>query len=135
MKKKLKQALVIITMALMVIGSTVSVSAAGTNHYSYTSQSNALMTNTSWKKLAYSDNGFNCNVKITCMNNSSSSSSAISRSSVKMVGKNGKTVVWSETGAVSGAAGSPRTFWCGSDVYAIYVKTVSGTGLAWANQQ
>lgn len=45
---------------------------------------------------------------------------------VRMVNKNGD-VIWEEIGAIK--AGSPRRFWCGSDVYILQGRTSSADWL------
>ncbi len=73
---------------------------------------------TSWKTIATSTTGFNCNVYIKCYGTD------LSRLNIRMLGKNGN-VVWSENGAVPGLGS--RTFWCGSDVYTIQASSQSST--------
>lgn len=74
---------------------------------------------TSWKTIATSTTGFNCDVFIECRNLD------LAALDIRMLGKNGN-VVWSESGAVGGQGN--RIFWCGSDVYTIQVKYQSSSG-------
>lgn len=70
-----------------------------------------------WTTIATSTNGFNCNVHVH------TASTSLDYTSIRMLGKNGN-VVWSEKNAIV-PLGS-RDFWCGSDVYKIQAKCVSG---------
>lgn len=95
------------------------------NSFPYNSLGNALIVSTSWKTLATSTTGFNCNVFISCWN------TAVYRCDVRMLGRNGN-VLWSESGAIGGR--DNRIFKCGSDVYTIQVKTQGGTATVYAYQ-
>jgi len=68
-----------------------------------------------WTTIATSTSGFGCTVQVNV--------SGTGKVSIRMLGKNGNTL-WSETGAL-GLVGS-RQFDCGTDVYKIQVKCVSG---------
>ena len=88
--------------------------------------------NTSWKTIATSSPGFNCNVYIKCMNTTFLPNSwTVSPTDIRMLGKNGK-VIWSESSAVPGQGN--RTFWCGSDVYTILARCQTGTGTIYIRQ-
>lgn len=100
------------------------------NKFDYTSMGHARAYTTSWKTLATSTKGFNCNVYIQCMNYGLNGQ-GFAPSNIRMLDKNGK-VLWSETGAVQGQG--YRVFACGSDVYTIQICTSLGGGSAWAYQ-
>lgn len=100
------------------------------NKFEHTSMSNALVCSTSWKTIATSTKGFNCNVFIACMN-AGTIGLGIAPSDVRMLGRNGN-VLWSESGAVRGQG--QRVFKCGSDVFSIQIRTQAGSGSAWAYQ-
>lgn len=124
MKKNIKRIMAIFFVCVMVMGISTTAFAAGSNHFPYT-QSNTLKTDaTSWKRIAYSDNGFNCKVYIQASN-----SYTTSNSNIRMLGRNGN-VIWEGKG-VQPASGS-RTYDCGSDVYSIEIMNQVGTGYAWA---
>lgn len=99
------------------------------NNYPYPSAGKALSINTSWKTIASSTTGFNCNVWIASYN-TGTIGLVVAPSDIRMLGKSGN-VVWQESGAVAGN-GAQRQFWCGSDVYTIQIKTQTGTGTAYA---
>lgn len=149
MKKKFKLRSILVAMMVMAIGmSSISVFAASTdveqttevskistsnanarsNSFPYpSSQSNTYVSSSSWKTVASSTTGFNCNVVV--------GGSVLGNyyMDVRMLDKNGN-VVWSEENAFStiGGNGGTRTFWCGSDIYYIQVKGHNGNGIAWA---
>ncbi len=146
MKYNTRNFIAVILALLFMFGSTMPVFAAGVpteefcveiglnqesesrasgNVYPYPPGHRVLSTNTSWQMIAYSTKGFNCNVTISCMN------TTVSACDICMLGKNGN-IVWTENGAIGGA--SSRTFWCGSDVYEIQIRTQSGSGTAYAYQ-
>lgn len=99
------------------------------NRYPYPSAGNALSINTSWKTIASSTTGFNCDVWIGSYN-TGTIGLVVAPSDIRMLGRSGN-VVWQESGAVAGN-GAQRQFWCGSDVYTIQIKTQTGTGMAYA---
>lgn len=99
------------------------------NNYPYPSAGNALSITTSWKTIASSTTGFNCNVWIASYN-TGTIGLIVAPSDIRMLGRSGN-VVWQESGAVAGN-GAQRQFWCGSDVYTIQIKTQTGTGMAYA---
>ena len=99
------------------------------NNYPYPSAGRTLSINTSWKTIASSTTGFNCDVWIASYN-LGTIGLVVSPSDIRMLGKSGN-VVWQESGAVAGN-GAQRQFWCGSDVYTIQIKTQTGTGSAYA---
>lgn len=100
------------------------------NSFPYSSVAKALVTTTSWKTIASSTTGFNCNVYIKCSNTALSGWTVVP-SDIRMLGKNGN-VVWEEKGAIAGLG--DRVFYCGSDVYTIQIRTQSGSGTAYAYQ-
>lgn len=146
MKNTLKKTIVMFMIFTMLFGNTVSVSAAeftdfssvaisfeeSTTVYSasypYTSLSNALPITTSYKRLAYcstSGSGFNCNLKVRCELNGISN-----RGVIMMKGKSGN-ILWTASSDNYVPSHGSYTFWCGSDVYSIWIKTTSGYGNAW----
>lgn len=74
------------------------------------------VTSKDWKTIATSTTGFGCNVQINTFN------TRVNYVSVLMIGKDGKTEVWSETNAIP--YNKSRVFYCGTDVYKIQVKCV-----------
>ncbi|MCI8548723.1 MAG: hypothetical protein HFJ38_07570 [Bacilli bacterium] len=99
------------------------------NSYPYSS-TKMLVTSTSWKTIASSTTGFNCNVYIKCKNTSLSGWTVVP-CDIRMLGKNGNAL-WEEKGAIAGLG--DRVFSCGSDVYTIQIKTQAGSGTAYAYQ-
>ena len=92
------------------------------------SLSNALPITTSYKRLAYcstSGSGFNCNLKVRCELNGISN-----RGVIMMKGKSGN-ILWTASSDNYVPSHGSYTFWCGSDVYSIWIKTTSGYGNAW----
>lgn len=99
------------------------------NTYPYTSSTKALTINSSaYKRLAYSNTGFNCYVKIRCSLNGLSN-----RGSVILKGKSGNTL-WTTPSTDYVPSHGSYTYWCGSDVYSIWIKTTSGFGTAWVEK-
>lgn len=146
MKNTLKKTIVMFMIFTMLFCNTVSVSAAEFTDFSsvaisfeesatvysasypYTSLSNALPITTSYKRLAYcstSGSGFNCNLKVRCELNGISN-----RGVIMMKGKSGN-ILWTASSDNYVPSHGSYTFWCGSDVYSIWIKTTSGYGNAW----
>ena len=98
------------------------------NSYPYPSMGRALVTTTSWKKIAESNTGFGCNVYIKCSNTATSGFGVVP-SDIRMLGKN-NNIVWEESGAIPGQGS--RIFICGKDVYEIQIRTQAGQGTAYA---
>ena len=87
---------------------------------------NGTVINTSWKTVATSTSGFNCNVYIKCMNTAFLPNSwTVSPTDIRMLNKSGN-VIWQESGAVAGLG--ERVFWCGSNVYTIQARCQVGSG-------
>ena len=120
-KKSLKAALLIALLVFAMVGTTTTAFAA--NSYKGT-----ITTSTSWKTLATSTTGFNCNVAVV---NSSTGTDGLGilRADIRMLGKSGN-VVWEESKACPGYG--TRIFWCGPDVYTIQIKVKHSSGTAWA---
>lgn len=118
-KRTLKAMLSAVLLILLLIGTTTTAFAA--NSYNGT-----ITTSTSWKTLATSTTGFNCNVAIF---NSSTGTDGLGilRADIRMLGKSGN-VVWQESKACPGYG--TRIFWCGSDVYKIQIKVAHSSGTA-----
>ena len=132
----------------MLFGSVVSVSAAEVspdtpitqeveesistyaNSFPYTSYANALPINTSWKTIATSTTGFNGHVRIYCRNISILSDGSVAKGIVRLLDKNGN-VLWTSSDASSVPGQGSYSYWCGSDVYKIQIKTQAGGGSAW----
>lgn len=99
------------------------------NTYPYTSSTNALtINNSAYKRLAYSNTGFNCYVKIRCSLNGLSN-----RGSVILKDKSGN-ILWTTPSTDYVPSHGSYTYWCGSDVYSIWIKTTSGFGTAWVEK-
>lgn len=92
------------------------------NNFPYNSSTNNLYVDGSWRTIATSSTGFNCNVYINGLVTSN-------YMDVRMLGSSGN-VVWSLTNAVATYSG-PGLFYCGSNVYSIQVRC-NGNGIAWA---
>lgn len=96
-----------------------------TNEYGISTLSNSYtgsgvyVNSKSWKTIATSTTGFNCNVKISSLGTS------VTTVDVRMLGKSGN-VIWSESESFGSL--TSRVYWCGSDVYKIQVKYHSGEG-------
>ena len=118
-KKILKVAFLFVL--LIVIAISTSTTAFAANSYN-----NTITTSTSWKTLATSTTGFNCNVAIF---NSSTGNDGLGilRADIRMLGKSGN-VVWEESKACPGYG--TRVFWCGSNVYTIQIKVAYANGTA-----
>ena len=146
MKKTLRATLVMVMVLAMMFGSTVSAAAAEeqTNPvssvssenndygistygitYPYTGYGKALDVTTTYKKIAYSNTGFNCFVTIRCELNGVNS-----RGVVMMKDKNGNHL-WTSSEEYLVPSHGSFEYWCGSDVYSIWIKTTSGFGSAW----
>lgn len=81
-----------------------------------------------WVTIAYSTGGgMSCNAMVLVDDNSAD------WTDVRMLGASGN-VIWSENMAIR--SNHHRTFYCGSDVYTLQIRTnLSGvTGYAWAYQ-
>lgn len=78
--------------------------------------SGIAVTSKGWKTVAKSTTGFGCNVQINTLN------TRVNYVSVLMIGKDGRTEIWSETNAIP--YNKSRVFYCGTDVYEIRVKCV-----------
>lgn len=127
-EKKCKSIIAILmTICLMMLMCCSVFAATKGNNYPYTS-SRQLQTTTSWKTLATSTKGFDCNVFIKC-ENTVFVGLRIAKNHVRMLDKNGN-ILWEESGAIKGSA--QRIFKCGSDVYTIQIRTEAGKGLAYA---
>lgn len=87
--------------------------------YSNKYSSGVYVDSKSWKTVASSTTGFNCNVEI------SSWGTSVTTVDVRMLGKNGN-VIWCEYESFGSL--SSRVYWCGSDVYKIQVSYHSGNG-------
>lgn len=118
MKKALKSTILVAVLLVGILGSAISASAAE----SY----NSITLSTSWKTIATSTTGFNCNVAISCMVTGTDGLGAV-RPDVRMLGRNGN-VLWSENKSCPGL--STRVYRCGSDVYTIQIKVSNGSGTA-----
>lgn len=146
MKKFLNATLAMIMVFAMFLGNTVTASATNSlvaasspetaelvavysASYPYTSFSNSLAINTTYKRLAYcstNGSGFNRNLKICCELNGISN-----RGVVQMRGKNGNILWTASSDEHLVPSHGSYTFWCGSDVYSIWIKTSTGFGTAW----
>ena len=85
------------------------------NHY----ESGGIVVGSTWKTVASSTTGFNCNVKV------SSLGTTLGKVDVRLLGKKGN-VLWSQYESF-GTLGY-GIYWCGSDVYKIQVKYHSSNG-------
>ena len=93
---------------------------------------NGALIETSWRTIATSNSGFNCNIYIECLNNTFLPNSwTVSPTDIRMLGKRGN-VIWSESGAVAGLGN--RTFWCGKDIYKIQARCQVGDGTIYIHQ-
>lgn len=149
MKKTLRATLVMVMVLAMMFGSTVSAIAAEdqTNSvspvssesndsgistygitYPYTGYGDALPVNTSYQRIAYSNTGFNCSVTIRCELNGINN-----RGVVMMKDKNGD-ILWTSSSEYYVPSHGSFEYWCGSDVYSIWIKTTSGFGSAWVER-
>lgn len=115
-----------LVMCITILVPSIPVQAAGIRYYS-------INTSTSWKTIATASSGFDCNVDIKCTNFEHVPCD------IRMLNSKG-SVIWEESGAIqitsmvgSGGPGF-RTFWCGSDVYTIQIRTQGGKGTALATQ-
>ncbi len=87
---------------------------------------NGTIINTTWKTIATSSSGFNCNVYVKCMNTTFVPNTlTVSPTDIRMLDRNGN-VVWEEWGAVAGLGN--RTFWCGKNVCKIQARCKVGNG-------
>lgn len=135
MKNICKKVIAIATMMALALSCNVAVNAAEpttsesvcdevvkTSENTISPQSNTYesggvyVTSTAWKTIATSTSGFNCNVHVYAMTNAA-------YVSIRMLDRNGN-VVWSETNSVPG--NQSRNFWCGSNVYKIQAKAITG---------
>ena len=120
MLKRILKVTTVITILLIVILNTTMVSYASESYLP------TINTSTTWKTLATSTTGFNKNV--TVFNWSTGTDGlGILRADIRLLGKNGN-VVWSESKSCPGYG--TRVYWCGTDVYTIQIKVLSGGGTA-----
>lgn len=91
----------------------------GTATYSNHYEGGGVVVGSTWKTVASSTTGFNCNVKI------SSLGTTLGTVDVRLLGKNGN-VLWSQYESF-GTLGY-GIYWCGADVYQIQVKYHSSNG-------
>ena len=124
MKTKISFKVTLLITALMI----VTVLCTTTKVFAKNSYKGTITTSTSWKTLATSTTGFNCNVAVV---NASTGTDGLGilRADIRMLGKSGN-VVWEESKACPGYG--TRVFHCGSDVYTIQIKVAYGGGTAWA---
>ena len=108
MRKKVKVAVVMALFVAMVVGCTGTTSAA-------TPRITSTNISTTWTTVLSSSTGLLETVKCD----------------IRLLDKNGNAV-WSQNGAVPGN-NVERTFWCGSDVYKVQMRTQARTGVvsAW----
>lgn len=87
---------------------------AYSNHYE-----SGVIVGSTWKKVASSTTGFNCNVKIASLG------TTLGTVDVRLLGKNGN-VLWTDYESFGSLAYG--IYWCGPDVYQIQVKYHSSNG-------
>ena len=123
-KKKTFKTIILVTLLI------IAVIATTTKTFAANSYNGTITTSTSWKTLATSTTGFNCNVAVF---NSSTGTDGLGilRADIRMLGKSGN-IVWEEAKACPGYG--TRVFWCGPDVYKIQIRVAYAAGTARAYQ-
>lgn len=109
MKKTFKVTTLVLALFVCILGTSV-VAYAGESFDSFN-------VSTNWRTIASDTEGFGCNVKIT------GQLSTGGRIDVRMLGKDGKTELWSQNSSCPDLGS--RVYRCGSDVYYIQVKVSS----------
>ncbi len=123
MRKKVKVAVVMALFVAMVVGCTGTTSAA-------TPRITSTNISTTWTTVLSSSTGFNRDVHVKAITTSTGLLETV-KCDIRLLDKNGNAV-WSQNGAVPGN-NVERTFWCGSDVYKVQMRTQARTGVvsAW----
>lgn len=117
----------LLLVVMLLLGTAITAYAA--SNFPYNS-SHQLTIDTSWKTIASSTTGFNCNVYITADTNQPAGTLQRDKCDIRMLPKSGTNPVWEKTSVFDGEGGD--TFWCGPDVYKIQIRTHVGDGRAWA---
>lgn len=142
MKRFLRTTLVMALMAAMMVGTAIPSYAASNDEVCMNSNENAadavtprsMAITTSWKTIysvsTSSATGINRNISMWANTTSLTSTGARVACDLKMLNRNGQRV-WLGEGVVPGNS-STVSFWCGSDVYTVQIKTRGGTGTAFA---
>lgn len=146
MKKFFRATLAIIMACVMLVGGALSTSATtlpndnvvevlAEKSYTtkYTSYGRALAISTTWKTIATSSTGFDCNVTINCRNIAVLEDFTIAKGLVRMLDKKGN-VIWTSSDDYAVPGQGSYEYYCGSDVYSIQIKTQNGGGSAWISQ-
>ena len=110
--KKSVRTIAILIAVIITLFSTSVVAYAGESF-------NTVAVSTSWKEIAADTAGFNCNVKIV-----GQLITFPARIDVLMTDQN-DNYVWSETNSCPG--NGYRVYYCGSNVYHVYVKVSSSS--------
>ena len=103
-----------------ILGSAMSVSAANVTTPPYVTLS------TSWKTIASSTSGFNCNIAVVSSVTGTDGIGAV-RPDIRMLGRN-DNVLWSEKNSCPGLG--TRVYRCGPDVYKLQIRVSNGSGSA-----
>lgn len=86
--------------------------------------------NTSWTTVLTSSSGFNRDVHIQATTFTYNGLLTTVPCDIRMLDKNGN-VLWTGTGSVP-VQNQEVTFWCGSDVYKVQIRTQAGNGIVYA---
>ena len=119
MRKAVKSRVIATMLLVAILVNTSTVSA------SETFNQNVLLS-TSWKTIAKSTTGFDCNVAISCLVTGTDGLGAV-RPDIRMLGRSGN-VLWSESKSCPGLG--TRIYKCGPDVYEIQIRVSNGSGTA-----
>lgn len=131
----------ILTFALVLsisLGSSALVYAATSNELDTTNKANEVNSlviargnaniDTSWTTVLSSAKGFNRNITVCATTFDFNGILTTVPCDIRLLGKSGNEI-WRKGSAVPGS-GKETTFWCGSDVYTVQIRTTSGKGIA-----
>ena len=142
MKNFFRSTIAMALLAAMMLGTTVSASAAtnDTTSVEASAEANAETNatprissyniNTSWTTVLTSSSGFNRDVYIQATTFTYNGLVTTVPCDIRMLDKNGN-VLWTGTGSVPGQ-NQKVSFWCGSDVYKVQIRTQAGNGIVYA---
>lgn len=142
MKKFFRSTIAMALLATLVLGTTVSASAATNDttcvestvetavDTNATARIASYNINTSWTTVLSSSSGFNRDVYIQATTFTYNGLVTTVPCDIRMLDKNGN-VLWTGTGSVPGQ-NQKVSFWCGSDVYKVQIRTQAGNGIVYA---
>lgn len=127
--KKISAIVAIVLTLTLVLGMTATANAA--TYVAPTITRNFSMSDSSWTKIAYRPGGMDLNIVVKAYTNTLDSNGDNVQYYLQMRGPNGDNryeeadVKWT---TILNGDHTPYTFYCGSDVYYVFVKTTRGSG-------